>query len=92
MSLRHEDLSECGPGHCRGEAQHVRDVAEDEDPVQHLQGQTLNTLNTMQLRVIRRHGLWSSFMDNIYIMTNFILQDSQCFNISSRSRQSYVYI
>ena len=91
MSLRHEDLSEGGPGHCRGEAEHVRDVAEDEDPVQHLQGQTLNTLNTLQLRAIRRHGLWSSFMDNIYI-TNFILQDSQCFNISSRSRQSYVYI
>ena len=87
MSLRHEDLRECGPGHRRGEAEHVRDVAEDEDPVQHLQGQTLNTLNTPQLRVIRRHGLWSSYMDNvgvvlnIYIMTNLILPYSRILNV-----------
>ena len=81
MSLRDEDLRECGPGHRRGEAEHVRDVAEDEDPVQHLQGQALNTLNTLQLRAIRRHGLWSAYMDNlvlnIYVMTNFILPYSQ---------------
>ena len=85
MSLRDEDLRECGPGHRRGEAEHVRDVAEDEDPVQHLQGQTLNTLNTLQLRAIRRHGLWSSYMDNvvlnIYIMTNFILPYSRILNV-----------
>ena len=84
MSLRHEDLSECVPGHRRGEAEHVRDVAEDEDPVQHLQGQTLNT---PQLRAIRRHGLWSSYMDyvgvvlNIYIMTNLILPYSRILNV-----------
>ena len=87
MSLRDEDLSECGPGHRRGEAEHVRDVAEDEDPVQHLQGQALNTLNTLQLRAIRRHGLWSSYMDNvgvvlnIYIMTNLILPYSRILNV-----------
>ena len=98
MSLRHEDLRECGPGHRRGEAEHVRDVAEDEDPVQHLQGQTLNTLNTPQLRVIRRHGLWSSYMDNvgvvlnIYIMTNLILPYSRILNVCLRSRPIYLNV
>ena len=76
MSLRHEDLREGGPGHRRGEAEHVRDVAEDEDPVQHLQGQTLNTLNTPQLRVIRRHGLWSSYMDNVGVVLNIYIMTS----------------
>ena len=70
MPLRDEDLRECGPGHRRGEAEHVRDVAEDEDPVQHLQGQALNTLHTLQLRAIRRHGLRSSYMDNVGVVLN----------------------